>query len=219
MTSSPHAEALGRARTAADFAALIALLDSDLKTAADRKLELEKAKGRAMFGRGDLAAARIAFSEANAVVALLEKTREAANERRAAAQSEDCVDIAALADEIRANAASLDERWRMAHWLVEQLRQQLFDADALRGAVATANSRFDAAGVANLKINPTAVRRAAVTGRRATAPARLSAAAIQADRLLLSPLSPGGALDPRPPLGAPVGGIAGRYSLRGRGRG
>lgn len=219
MTPSPHAEALGRARTAADFAAVIALLDSDLKTAVARKLELEKAKGRAMFGRGDLAAARIALSEANAVVALLEKTREAAKERRADAQSEDCVDIAALADEIRANAASLDERWRMAHWLVEQLRQQLFDADALRGAVATANSQLDAAGVANLKINPTAIRRAAVTGRRATAPARLSAAAIQADRLLLSLLSPGGALDPRPALGAPVGGIAGRYSLRGRGRG
>ncbi|RWK88704.1 MAG: hypothetical protein EOR45_28875, partial [Mesorhizobium sp.] len=56
MTPSPHAEALGRARTAADFAAVIALLDSDLKNAAARKLELEKAKGRAMFGRGDLAA-------------------------------------------------------------------------------------------------------------------------------------------------------------------
>ena len=38
-----------------------------------------------MFGRGDLAAARIALAEANAVVALLEKTREAANKRRAAA--------------------------------------------------------------------------------------------------------------------------------------
>lgn len=219
MTPSPHAEALGRARTADDFAAVIALLDSDLKKAAARKLELEKAKGRAMFGRGDLAATRIALSEANAVVALLEKTREAANTRRAAAQGETCLDIAALVDEIRANAAALDERWRMAHWLIEQLRQQLFDADALRRAVATANSQFDAAGVANLKINPTAIRRAAVTGQRAAAPARLSAAAIQADKMLLSLLSPGGALDPRPALGAPVGGIAARFSLRGRGRG
>ncbi|TIP22574.1 MAG: hypothetical protein E5X67_36625 [Mesorhizobium sp.] len=219
MTPSPHAEALGRARTAADFAAVIALLDSDLKKAAARKLELEKAKGRAMFGRGDLAATRIALSEANAVVALLEKTREAANARCATAHSEACVDIAALVDEIRANAAALDERWRMAHWLIEQLRQQLFDADALRGAVTTANSQFDAAGVANLKINPTAIRRAAVTGQRAAAPARLSAAAIQADKMLLSLLSPGGALDPRPALGAPVGGIAARFSLRGRGRG
>ncbi|CAH2404787.1 hypothetical protein [Mesorhizobium ventifaucium] len=141
------------------------------------------------------------------------------DKRRAAAQSDACVDIAALVDEIRANAAALDERWCMAHWLIEQLRQQLFDADALRRAVATANSQFDAAGVANLKINLAAIRRAAMTGRRAAAPARLSAAAIQADRLLLSLLSPGGALDPRPALGAPVGGIAGRYSLRGRGRG
>ncbi|PAP92653.1 hypothetical protein [Mesorhizobium wenxiniae] len=139
--------------------------------------------------------------------------------RAAAAQSEACVDIAAFADEISANAASLDERWRMAQWLIEQLRQQLFDADALRRAVATANSQFDAAGVANLKINLTAIRRAAIAGRRAAAPARLSAAAIQADKMLLSLLSPGGALDPRPALGAPVGGITGRFSLRGRGRG
>jgi hypothetical protein len=139
--------------------------------------------------------------------------------RAAAAQSEARADIAALADEIRANAASLDERWRMAHWLVEQLRQQLFDADALRRAVATGNSQFDAAGAADLKINLTAIRRAAIAGRRAAAPARLSAAAIQADRLLLSLLSPGGALDPRPALGAPVGGITGRFSLRGRCRG
>ncbi|RWE88062.1 MAG: hypothetical protein EOS68_32630, partial [Mesorhizobium sp.] len=84
--------------------------------------------------------------------------------RAAAAQSEACVDIAALADEISANAASLDERWRMAQWLIEQLRQQLFEADALRRAVATANSQFDAAGVANLKINLTAIRRAAIAG-------------------------------------------------------
>ncbi|TIX83521.1 MAG: hypothetical protein E5V27_09615, partial [Mesorhizobium sp.] len=87
--------------------------------------------------------------------------------RAAAAQSEACVDIAALADEISANAASLDERWRMAQWLIEQLRQQLFDADVLRRAVATANSQFDAAGVANLKINLTAIRRAANRESRA----------------------------------------------------
>ncbi|RWK87376.1 MAG: hypothetical protein EOR53_35045, partial [Mesorhizobium sp.] len=63
---------------------------------------------------------------------------------------------------------------------------------------------------------------AGAAARSAIAPcasARLSAAAIQADKMLLSLLSPGGALDPRPALGAPVGGIAARFSLRGRGRG
>jgi hypothetical protein len=123
--------------------------------------------------------------------------------RAAAAQSEARADIAALADEITANAVSLGERWRMAQWLIEQLRQQLFDADALRRAVTSANSQFDAAGVADLKVDLTAIRRAAIAGPRAAAPARLGAAAIQADRLLLSFLSPGGALDPRPALGAP----------------
>ncbi|MER8439602.1 hypothetical protein NKH36_16335 [Mesorhizobium sp. M1312] len=78
-------------------------------------------------------------------------------------------------------------------------------------AIATANGLFDAAGVADLKINLTITRRAAMTKPRAAVPARLSRPAIQADRLLLSFLSPGGALEARPALGAPVKGVKSKF--------
>ncbi len=125
-----------------------------------------------------------------------------------AARSEARADIAALGEEIKARAAALGARWRSVHRLVEQLRQELFEADALARGIATANGLFDAAGVSELKVNLTTTRRAAMTGARAAAPARLSRPALQADRLLLSFLSPGGALDARPALGAPVDGIS-----------
>ncbi|WP_246135754.1 hypothetical protein [Mesorhizobium intechi] len=60
-------------------------------------------------------------------------------------------------------------------------------------------------------MNLTTTRRTAMSGPRAAAPARLSRPALQADRLLLSFLSPGGALDPRPPLGAPVDGVKSKF--------
>jgi hypothetical protein len=221
--TSPHAEQLGRARTAAEFAAIIALLDTDLNDAITRKCELAEAEDRAVFGDGDLAAARAALDDCNDQIALLEKTIDAAGKRRAeAALSEARADIAALGEEIKARATLLGERWRGVRGLVEKLRQELFEADALARAITTANSLFDAAGVRDLKVNLTTTRRAAMAGARAAAPARLSRPARQADRLLLSFLSPGGALDPRPPLGAPVDGVKSKFipasiPLSGRG--
>ena len=50
--TSPHAEALGRARTAADFAAVIALLDTDLSQALASHQDLKQAEDRAVFGDG-----------------------------------------------------------------------------------------------------------------------------------------------------------------------
>ncbi|MER9406180.1 hypothetical protein NKI36_19310 [Mesorhizobium caraganae] len=205
---TPHAEALGKARTAADFAAVIALLDTDLNDAVARRRELEQAEDRAVFGDGNLAAARAALDACNDVITMLEKTICIADSRRIdAAESEARADIAALGDEMAAKIATLTERWRSARRLVEQLRQELFEADALVRAIATANGLFDAAGVDDLKVNLTAARRAAMAGARAAAPSRLSRAGLQADRLLLSLLAIGGALDPRPALGAPVAGL------------
>ncbi|QKD02995.1 hypothetical protein [Mesorhizobium loti] len=212
MTTSPHAEQLGRARTAAEYAAVIALLDTDLNDARTRKSELAKAEDRAVFGDGDLAAARAALDDCNDQIALLEKTIDAAGKRRAeAARGEARADIAALGEEIKARSVVLGQRWRSVHRLVEQLRQDLFEADALARSIATANGLFDAAGVADLKVNLTTARRAAMAGARAAPPARLSRPALQADRMLLSFLSPGGALDPRPALGAPVDGIKSKF--------
>lgn len=209
---SHHAEQLGRARTAAEFAAATALLDTDLNDAIARRAELAEAEDRAVLGDGDLAAARAALDDCNEAIALLEKTIDAASKRGAeAAQGEARADIAALGDEIKARAATLGERWRSVHRLVEQLRQQLFEADALVRTIATANGLFDAAGVTELKVNLTTTRRAAMAGPRAAAPARLSRPALQADRLLLSFLSPGGTLDPRPALGAPVDGVKSKF--------
>ncbi|TPK57761.1 hypothetical protein FJ546_25915 [Mesorhizobium sp. B2-4-19] len=210
--TSPHAETLGRARTAAEFAAVIALLDTDLNDAFARKSALAEAEDRAVFGDGDLAAARAALDDCNDAIALLEKTIDAAGKRRAeAVRGEARADIAALGEEIKARAARLGERWRGVHRLVEQLRQELFEADALARGIATANGLFDAAGVSELKVNLTTTRRTAMRGPRAAAPARLSRPALQADRLLLSFLTPGGALDPRPPLGAPVDGVKSKF--------
>ncbi|MER8981992.1 MULTISPECIES: hypothetical protein [unclassified Mesorhizobium] len=210
--TSPHAEILGMARTAAEFAAVIALLDTDLNDALHCRTELAQAEDRAVFGDGDLAAARAALDDCNDQIGLLEKTIDAAGKRRAeAAQGEARADIAALGDEIKAKAATLGERWGSARRLVELLRQELFEADALARTIATANGLFDAAGVAELKINLTTTRRAAMAGPRAAAPARLSRPALQADRLLVSFLTPGGALDPRPALGAPVDGVKSKF--------
>ncbi|MER8956438.1 hypothetical protein NKH98_27745 [Mesorhizobium sp. M0833] len=207
-----HAEDLGRARTAADFAAIRALLDTDLNNAIARKQELQQAEDRAIFGEGDLAAARAALDDCNDAIALIEQTIEAADKRRiAAARSEARVDIEALGAEIRTKAASLGERWRSVHELIEQLRQELFAADALSRAVATANGILDADGAVDLKVNLTTIRRTAMAGPRATAPTRLSRPAIQADRLLLSFLSPGGVLDRRSAIGAPVDGIKSKF--------
>ena len=207
-----HAEHLGKARTAADFAAVIALLDTDLNNAVARRRELEQAEDQAVFGDGDLAAARAALDACNDLVTLLEKAICVADTRRIeAAESEARADIAALGDEIGAKASALGERWRTVHRLVEQVRQELFEADALARAIATANGLFDAAGVTDLKVNLTTTRRAAMAGSRAAAPARLSRPAIQADRLLLSFLTPGGTLDPRPALGAPVDGVKSKF--------
>ena len=93
MTSS-HAEALGRARTAADFAAVIALLDSELNDAVARRRDLEQAEDRAIFGDGDLAAARAALDDGDEAIARIEKAMETADRRR----------IAAAEDEARAGA-------------------------------------------------------------------------------------------------------------------
>ncbi|TIU44565.1 MAG: hypothetical protein E5W19_33230, partial [Mesorhizobium sp.] len=94
--------------------------------------------------------------------------------RAEAARGQARADIAALGEDIKARAATLTQRWRGVHRLVEQLRQELFEADALACAVATANGLFEAAGVTELKVNLTTTRRAAMAGPRAAAPARLS---------------------------------------------
>ncbi|MER8394668.1 hypothetical protein NKH10_22550 [Mesorhizobium sp. M1340] len=136
-----HAEDLGRARTAADFAAIRALLDTDLNNAIARKQELQQAEDRAIFGEGDLAAARAALDDCNDAIALVERTIEAVDKRRiAVARSEARVDIEALGAEIRTKAASLGERWKSVHELIEQLRQKLFAADALSRAIIAANA-------------------------------------------------------------------------------
>ncbi|WP_232375800.1 hypothetical protein [Mesorhizobium comanense] len=213
--TSPHADQLGKARTAAEFAAVIALLDADLNDAIARKGPLAEAEERAVFGDGDLAAARTALDDCNDRIAALEKTIDAAGKRRAeAALSEARADIAALGDEAAAKAARLGERWRAAHRLVEQLRQELFEADALARGIATANGLFDAAGMAGLKVSLVAIRRTAMAGPRAAAPARLSRAGLTGDRQLLSLIATGGALDPRPALGGPA-----RQDPRAEGRG
>ncbi|WP_246135753.1 hypothetical protein [Mesorhizobium intechi] len=148
--TSPHAEMLGRARTAAEFAAVIALLDTDLNDALVRKSALAEAEDRAVFGDGDLAAARAALDDCNDAIALLERTIDVAGKRRAeAARGEARADIAALGEEIKAKAARLGERWRGVQRLVEQLRQELFEADALARGIATANGLFDAAASAS----------------------------------------------------------------------
>ncbi|MCP9233925.1 hypothetical protein NMG46_27570 [Mesorhizobium sp. LMG 17147] len=220
MTQIPHAEQLGKARTAADLVAIIALLDTALNDAIACKQELQQAEDRAVFGEGDLAAVRAALDDCNVEIALIEKTIEAADKRRVGApQNKAGADTRAPGDEVRIKAEALGERWQMVHWLIEQLRRQLFEADALKRDIASANSRFDAAGKADLKVNMTIIRRAATTGPRAAAPAGLGASALQADKQLLSLFSPGGALDPRPAVGAPVGGATRRFSVRGRSRG
>ncbi|MER8886348.1 hypothetical protein NKH84_31360 [Mesorhizobium sp. M0902] len=212
MTQIPHAEDLGKARTAADFAAIRALLDTDLNNAIACKQELQQAEDRAIFGKGDLAAARAALDDCNDAIALIEQTIEAADKRRiAAARNEARVDIEALGAEIQTKAASLGERWKSVHELIEQLRQELFAADALSRAVIVANGHFDADGAAGVRVNLTTIRRTAMAGPRAAAPSRLSRPAIQADRLLLSFLSPGGVLDRRPAIGAPVDGIKSKF--------
>ncbi|MER9891690.1 hypothetical protein NKJ40_06235 [Mesorhizobium sp. M0119] len=212
MTQIPHAEQLGKARTAADFVAVIALLDTALNDAIARKQELQQAEDRAIFGDGDLAAARAALDDCNDAIALVERTIETADKRRiASARSEARIDIEALGAEIRTKAASLGERWKSVHELIEQLRQELFAADALSRAVIAANGLFDADGAVGLKVNLTTIRRTAMAGLRAAAPSRLSRPAIQADRLLLSFLSPGGVLDRRPAIGAPVDGIKSKF--------
>ncbi|PDQ17149.1 hypothetical protein CN311_31565 [Mesorhizobium sanjuanii] len=208
----PHAEDLGKARTAADFAAVIALLDTDLNNAIARRHELQQAEDRAIFGDGDLAAVRATLDDCNDAIALIEKIVDGADKRRAeAARSEARADVAALGGDIKAKAVTIGERWKSVHRLIEQLRQELFEADALSRAITTANGLFDAAGAADLKVNLATIRRTAMAGVRAAAPARLSRPAIQADRLLLSFLSPGGALDPRPAPGAPVEGVKSKF--------
>ncbi|CDX21426.1 conserved hypothetical protein [Mesorhizobium plurifarium] len=204
---TPHAEALGRAMTAADFAAAIALLDADLSQVVASRHDLKQAEDRAILGDGDLAAARAALDDCNDRIALLERTIAAAGSRQAAAaESEARSDIEALAEEIEGKAALLGSRWRAVRRLVEELREELFEADALSRAIATANGLFDAAGLPRLKVSLAATRRAAMAGPRAAAPARLSRAGLAADRQLLSLIGTGGALDPRPALRAPVAG-------------
>ncbi|MER9256146.1 hypothetical protein NKI59_31245 [Mesorhizobium sp. M0598] len=216
MTQIPHAEDLGRARTAADFAAIRALLDTDLNDAIARKGELETEKFHAIFGAGNLTAARAALDDCNAEIALIEKTIEDADERRVGAPldeppAEAVAATPAPGDEVRTKAETLGERWRTVHWLIEQLRQELFAADVLSRAIIAANGLFDADGAVDLNINLTTIRRTAMAGPRAAAPSRLSRPAIQADRLLLSFLSPGGVLDRRPSIGAPVDGIKSKF--------
>ena len=204
---TPHAEALGTARTAADFAAVIALLDTDLSQALASRQDLKQAEDRAVFGDGDLAAARAALDDCNDTIALLERAIAAAGGRRAAAaENEARADIEALAGEIEGKAALLGARWRAARRLVEQLRQELFEADALSRAIATANGLFDAAGRPGLKVSLAAIRRAAMAGSRTAPPARLSRAGLAADRQLIALIGTGGALDPRPSLRAPIPG-------------
>ncbi|MER9378507.1 hypothetical protein [Mesorhizobium sp. M0578] len=209
-----HAEDLGKARTAAAFAAIRALLDTDLNNAIARKGELETEKFHAIFGAGNLTAARAALDDCNAEIALIEKTIEDADERRVDAPLDDPPAEAVAAtpapgDEVRTKAEALGERWRTVHWLIEQLRQELFAADALSRAVTAANGLSD--GAAGVRVNLTTIRRIAMAGPRAVAPSRLSRPAIQADRLLLSFLSPGGVLDRRPAIGAPVDGIKSKF--------
>lgn len=197
--TTPHAEALGRARTAAEYAAVIALLDTDLSLAAASRGDLQAAEGRAIFGDGDLAAARAGVDDCNERIALLERMIALARDRRAAAAVEEArADIEALAVATAARAEAFGTRWREARRLIELLRQELFEADALSRAIATANSLFEAAGLRETKVNLSATRRIATTGQRAAAPARLSRVGLATDRLLLSLLDPGRARDPRP---------------------
>ncbi|CDX57040.1 conserved hypothetical protein [Mesorhizobium plurifarium] len=212
---TPHAEALGRARTAADFAAVIALLDADLSQAVASRQDLKQAEDRAILGDGDLAAARAALDDCSDRIALLERTIAAAGSRQAAAaESEARSDIEALAEEIEGKAALLGSRWRAVRRLVEELREELFEADALSRAIATANGLFDAAGMPRLKVSLAATRRAGTAGPRAAAPARLSRAGLAADRQLLSLIGTGGALDPRPALRAPIAGATKKRKTR-----
>ncbi|MER9477479.1 hypothetical protein [Mesorhizobium sp. M0520] len=190
------------------------MLDTDLNNAIARKGELETEKFHAIFGAGNLTAARAALDDCTAEIALIEKTSADAPARRGDAPLDDPPAEAVAAtpapgDEVRTKAEALGERWRTVHWLIEQLRQELFAADALSRAVTAANGLSD--GAAGVRVNLTTIRRIAMAGPRAVAPSRLSRPAIQADRLLLSFLSPGGVLDRRPAIGAPVDGIKSKF--------
>lgn len=196
--TTPHAEALGRARTAAEYTAVIALLDADLSLAATSRGDLQAAEDRAIFGDGDLAAARAGVDDCNEQIMLLERTIALARERRAAAAAEEArSDIEALGVVTAARAEAFGARWREARRLIELLRQELFEADALSRAIATANSLFEVAGLQETKVNLSATRRTATAGQRAAAPARLSRAGLETDRLLLSLIETGGTRDPR----------------------
>ncbi|RWO45980.1 MAG: hypothetical protein EOS11_10320 [Mesorhizobium sp.] len=193
-----HSEALHAARTSAEFAAVIFALDSDLNAAMARKAELAKAEDKAIFGDGDLAEVRASIADCSAEIELIEKAIEGADLRRAkAAQDEAAVDIEALGRNAAAKADDLSKRWRKVYGLIEEIRGELFEADALKRSLIATDGEFEKARRPDLRVNLTTLRREAMAGPRASIPARLSRPAVQADKLLLSFLSLGGPLDNR----------------------
>ncbi|GLS41579.1 hypothetical protein GCM10010869_71760 [Mesorhizobium tianshanense] len=206
---SAHYEALHAARTSADYAAVISALDTDLNAAMARKADLAKAEDKAIFGDGDLAEVRASIADCNSQIELIEKAIEGADLRRAkAAQDEAAIDIEALGKDAKAKAADISERWRKVYGHIEQIRAELFACDALKRSLIATDGEFEKARRPDLRINLMSVRREAMAGPRASIPDRLSRPAVQADKLLLSFLSPGGPLETRAGVGAPVAGVS-----------
>lgn len=200
---SAHAEALHSARTSADFAAAISALDTDLNAAMARKAELAKAEDKAIFGDGDLAEVRASIADCNSEIELIEKAIEGADLRRIeAARNEAAVDIEALGKNAKAKADALGGHLHRVYELVEEMRGELFEVDALSISIGAANGSLEAARRRDLMISLSAVRQKAMAGPRAEVPNRLSRSALAADKLLQSFLTLGGALDrrPRPPM-------------------
>ncbi|MER9776796.1 hypothetical protein [Mesorhizobium sp. M0220] len=177
---------------------MISALDTDLNAAIARKADLEKAEDKAIFGDGDLAKVRAAISNCNSEIGLLEKAIEGADARRIeAAKNEAAADIGALGKHAKAKAAELSKRWRRVYELIEEMRPELFECDALKRSIGAANNTFEGARRSDLMINLNTIRREAMSGPRARTPDRLSTPAVEVDKVLVSFLTLGGMLDPR----------------------
>ncbi|ESX95999.1 hypothetical protein [Mesorhizobium sp. LNJC405B00] len=195
---SAHTEALHAARTSGEFAAVISALDTDMNSAIGRKAELEKAEDKAIFGDGDLAEVRADLAACISEIALYEKAIEGADIRRIeAAKNEAAIDIEALGKDAKAKAADLSKRWRRVAGLIEEVRGELFECDALKRSLMATDGDFERARRPDLRINLNSVRREAMAGKRAASPERLSRSAVLVDKTLLSFLSLGGPLDGR----------------------
>lgn len=203
MTSKPDLIAgriayFSRLRTSTEFAAAIDELTGKLIEEQKRRADLVIAEDAAFFGEGDIETVQTDLRACNNEIEALERQINVAQDRRQqAAKSERLTEIEQIGADTNAKSKALSERLRRAYELVEELRGELFAADAIVVSLTSANLTLEAAGRRDLMINLTTVRREAMSGPRAPVPARLSRKGLQADKVLQSFLSLGGILDRR----------------------